>query len=66
MPQVTHLSFVNDDGVREKREIVDAGGRTLIGEQEKKIAALEEVDEGFRGGPILLNTQQANDTFEGL
>ena len=65
MPQVTHLSFVNDDGVREKREIVDAGGRTLIGEQEKKIAALEEVDEGFRGGPILLNTQQANDTFEG-
>ena len=45
MPQVTHLSFVNDDGVREKREIVDAGGRTLIGEQEKKIAALEEVDE---------------------
>ena len=65
MPQVTHLSFINDDGVREKREIVDAEGRALIAAQEKKILALEEVDEDFRGGPILLNTQQANDTFEG-
>jgi hypothetical protein len=65
MAQVTSLSFINDEGVREKREIVDAGGRTLIDAQEKKIAALEEVDEDFRGGPILLNTQQANNTFEG-
>ena len=65
MAQVSSLSFINDDGIREKREIVDAQGRTLIEEQERKILALEEVDEGFRGGPILLNTQQANNTFEG-
>lgn len=65
MAQVSSLSFINDEGVREKREIVDDGGRTLIAAQEQKIAALEEVDEDFRGGPILLNTQQANNTFEG-
>ena len=65
MAQVSSLSFINDEGVREKREIVDTGGRTLIAAQEQKIAALEEVDEDFRGGPILLNTQQANNTFEG-
>ena len=65
MANVSYTSFINDDGVREKREFVDAGARTLIQAQEQKIAALEEVDEDFRGGPILLNTQQANNTFEG-
>lgn len=65
MAQVNSLSFINAEGVREKREIVDSQARALIDEQERKILALEEVDEDFRGGPILLNTQQANNTFEG-
>lgn len=65
MAQVNNLSFINAEGVREKREIVDSQARALIDEQERKILALEEVDEDFRGGPILLNTQQANNTFEG-
>ena len=65
MAQVTHLSLINEEGIREKREIVDAGGRELISAQELKIAALEGVDENFAEGPILLNTQQANHLFEG-
>ncbi len=65
MAQATHLSLINEEGVREKREIVDAGGRALIAAQEAKIAALEGVDEDFAEGPILLNTQQVNNTFAG-
>ena len=65
MAQVNSLSFINAEGVREKREIVDSQARALIDKQERKILALEEVDDDFRGGPILLNTQQANNTFEG-
>lgn len=65
MANVSSLSFINDDGIREKRNIVDAGARTLIQSQEAKIAALEDVDENFEGGPILLNMYQANGLYEG-
>lgn len=50
MAQVNSLSFINAEGVREKREIVDSQARALIDEQERKILALEEVDEDFLGG----------------
>ncbi len=65
MSQVTHLSLINDEGVREKREIVDSGGRTLIEDHETKIIKIEDSIKDLAEGSTLMNDMQANCLYSG-